>query len=365
MIHTYLKELIENNNRIIIPDLGAFMIQDSPEGKQISFNDFLKFNDGLLVNHIIKSEKISKNQASDMIKDFIKEVEKCFSKNTPFDIEGVGILTKDSHGNIRFETNIPSSPKKKVAATDVKPTIVLDEKPIAIEDKPIVILEKAEVPKAPEKMEEKPIEIKLTEKPALQVEKTEQPPKPVTPPVSAPKPNPAQTVKKPAPVPYKKKSNALKVVLISLLVIILVGGGIGAFLYFDLGKQITEFIHSKKEIKQDMVVTDTVAISVNMQDTASTMEVAKIEEPTIIEEPATQPVSGSKKYYIVGGSFKKPLYAERFNKKLINEGYNSEIITRENGFHLVTYKSVATRDEAQMEWNKMRQMNPQTWIFVK
>ena len=39
MISKYIKELIENNNRIIIPDFGAFMIQNTPDGKQISFND--------------------------------------------------------------------------------------------------------------------------------------------------------------------------------------------------------------------------------------------------------------------------------------------------------------------------------------
>jgi nucleoid DNA-binding protein len=84
MLSNYLKALIESNNRIIIPDFGAFMIQDSPEGKQISFNDFLKFNDGLLVNQIIKTDKVSKIQATDQIKEFITEVEKSFAQNKPY-----------------------------------------------------------------------------------------------------------------------------------------------------------------------------------------------------------------------------------------------------------------------------------------
>ena len=58
MINEYIKELISNNSRVIIPDFGAFMIQNSDNGKIISFNDFLKFNDGVLVNKIIVNEHI-------------------------------------------------------------------------------------------------------------------------------------------------------------------------------------------------------------------------------------------------------------------------------------------------------------------
>ena len=60
MIKNYLKGLIESNSRVIVPDFGAFMVQTSAKGKQISFNDFLKFNDGLLANEIIRAEKITK-----------------------------------------------------------------------------------------------------------------------------------------------------------------------------------------------------------------------------------------------------------------------------------------------------------------
>ena len=49
MISKYIKELIPGNSRIIIPDFGAFMIQDTPNGKVISFNDFLKVNDSVVV----------------------------------------------------------------------------------------------------------------------------------------------------------------------------------------------------------------------------------------------------------------------------------------------------------------------------
>ncbi|MFA6400324.1 MAG: SPOR domain-containing protein [Salinivirgaceae bacterium] len=350
MISSYLKELLENNNRIIIPDFGAFMIQDSPEGKQISFNDFLKFNDGLLVNQIIKSEKISKNQASDIIKEFIKEVEKSFAKNSSFEVKGIGFLVKDNQGNIKFESKVATPQEKKVLSTDEKPTIVLDEIP-NIEPK------KSEPTIKEEVKIEKAAEIKSPEKPKAAVDKTEQPIKKVAPPVS-----PSNTVTKPNPTkttltPKKMKSNTTKIVLISILVVIIIGGTISAFFIFDLGEKLFR----KKTVSTEMAVVD----SVSTVDTLAQKEKQVVEEPVIVEEPVAISDPNAKKYYIVAGSFKRASNAERYNKKLTEEGYSSEIVMRSNGFHIVTYKMVYNRNDAKKEWSKLREINPETWIYIK
>lgn len=350
MISSYLKELLESNNRIIIPDFGAFMIQDSPEGKQISFNDFLKFNDGLLVNQIIKSEKISKNQASDIIKEFIKEVEKSFAQNSSYEVKGIGFLVKDNQGNIKFEGKIATPQEKKVPSTDEKPTIVLDEIPTTETEKSgPTIKEEVKV--------EKTTEIKSPEKPKAEAEKTEQPIKKVAPPV-----NPSNNAAKPNPTkstltPKKIKGNATKIILISILAVILIGGTVGAFLLFDLGEKIFH----KKTVSTEMVVVDSVATV----DTLTQKETQVVEEPVIVEEPVAISDPDAKKYYIVAGSFKRASNAERYNKKLTEEGYSSEIVMRTNGFHIVTYKMVYNRTDAKKEWSKLREINQETWIYIK
>ncbi len=350
MISSYLKDLLENNNRIIIPDFGAFMIQDSPEGKQISFNDFLKFNDGLLVNQIIKTEKISKNQASDIIKEFIKEVEKSFAKNSPFEVKGIGFLIKDNQGNIKFEGKITSTQEKKVLPTDEKPTIVLDEKPIS-EPK------KAEPAIIKEVKEEKTTEIKSTEKPKAAVEKTEPPIKTVAQPASssytASKPNSTKSNL----TPKKMKNNTTKIILISILAVLIIGGITGAFFIFDLGEKIFH----KKTAATEIAIVDSTANS----DTLALVETPVVEEPMIVEEPTVKNDPNTKKYYIVAGSFKKASNAERYNKKLTADGYSSEIVMRSNGFHIVTYKMVYNRNDAKEEWKKLREINPETWIYIK
>ena len=47
----YITELLDNNVRVVLPDLGAFIVKQRKPLK-IIFNEFLKYNDGLLIEYI-------------------------------------------------------------------------------------------------------------------------------------------------------------------------------------------------------------------------------------------------------------------------------------------------------------------------
>ena len=65
---SYINKLLKDNSRLIIPGFGAFLLKTRPSGPSdektekvhITFNDFLKFNDGVLVDHIAQKEKLNK-----------------------------------------------------------------------------------------------------------------------------------------------------------------------------------------------------------------------------------------------------------------------------------------------------------------
>ncbi len=355
MISKYLKELIENNNRIIIPDFGAFMIQDTPEGKQISFNDFLKFNDGLLINQIIKAEKISKTEAGEKITAFIQEVEKSFSEKKSYEIKEVGFLTKDNLGNIRFETKVQTSASTEATTspTDVKPTIVLDEVPA--KETQATETPKKDAPPAAKTEVEKP----KTEpvKPATKTETKSTPPVTERPKASPTAINkPISNTKQEIPM-TSSSNNSRKLIIVLALVVIIVGGGIWSFFAFDLKDKL----FGKKE------VIETPAPVVEVPAPVDTLPLADtIEEPVVIEEPVEEVVEAYvKKYYVVAGSFKVASNAERYQQKLLDEGYASEITMRNNGFHIVSYKTLFTWQEALRQWKTMRQSNAETWIFIK
>jgi len=112
MITSYIQELLSNNNRVIIPNYGAFLVRATSKGKDstkledklsdIYFSPFLKFNDELLERHIVKKEGVTKDQASEKIKLFIEEVKNKLNSDSIYDIKNFGQFTMDKQGKVLF-----------------------------------------------------------------------------------------------------------------------------------------------------------------------------------------------------------------------------------------------------------------------
>lgn len=359
MIKKYIIELISGNNRVIIPDFGAFMIQETPEGKVMSFNDFLKFNDGLLVNHIIKNEKVNKNQALDQIKEFVKEIESAFNQGKVYVFEGIGELSKDSQGNIKLSTKLTVAPETK-KATDVPP-IVLDEK----KPEPVAQV-KEEKKETPKPVTPKVEETSKPKEPTPVVSTEEKKPTPqVTPTFKTTtnvKSEPSKTVKQPIVIKTAKKHSALNTILLVAACLVIVAAGVWTVLTFHL---IDRFMPAKKAV---VVKTDTIQVvdTTPMVDTTTIVETAPvvkpIEEPKVVDE---QMNGNAKRFYLIAGSFKVRSNAERFQTKLSGKGFNSQIIERKNGFNAVTIKDFATKNEALEEWQNIKEDYPGTWILIK
>ena len=121
-----INELLNTNARVIIPDFGAFIIkQKNP--RLIVFNEFLRYNDGLLIDYISASEGIEKSAAKVKVTKFVEEISKTLAKGDEVIIEGLGKLVKDSAGKLSFSEDTTASkesqqkgkkpaPKKDMAA---------------------------------------------------------------------------------------------------------------------------------------------------------------------------------------------------------------------------------------------------------
>ncbi len=375
MISKYIKELVEdNNNRIIVPDFGAFMIQNTPNGKQISFNDFLKFNDGLLINQIIKAEKITKAEATEKIKSFIKDVEKQFADKKSFEIKDVGFLTRDDQNNIKFEGKLAAAAKTSAPKTEPTKASTAKTEPVKTEPaKPAT--GKVEIPKTRKNIAipKEPLSNKKDDKPESQsASKTT---KVVIPPTtktqSANKPNNASksaTSKTTAnkgndKLPIAKEGNNMMIVFIIVGVVLL----LGILTLVEYKWSIIGIFGDDKntvEVQPTITKPEPVAVpdSIMAQDTIK--EEVVEEEKVVEEKPQIDP--NAKRYYLVAGSFRIKSNADRFNQKLISEGYSSEIINRSSGFYTVSYKTFYNWNEALSEMKSMRaSQDPQAWILVK
>ena len=116
----YLLELIRENNRIIIPNFGAFIVSRE-KGKNILFNNFLTFNDGLLISHICTVENVDSAVATKKVEDYVSHVKSTLDETGSFKIEGIGEFIKDESRVLRFQQEVSElSDEDKMEVEDVK-----------------------------------------------------------------------------------------------------------------------------------------------------------------------------------------------------------------------------------------------------
>jgi hypothetical protein len=156
-IEVYIAQLLYRYQCVTVPGFGAFLteIQSaqlnessnsfSPPKKIISFNAYLKNNDGLLANHIAQAEKTSYEYAVSAIQFEIFNWKKTLQENGLFSVKNVGDFCLNADKNLIFtpydQTNYLSSSfgltpfvsplvkreqfEKQIEAIEVKETITL------------------------------------------------------------------------------------------------------------------------------------------------------------------------------------------------------------------------------------------------
>ena len=106
MITNYLKELLNDNECVIIPEFGAFISKRHsatidyanhsflPPYKEIVFNNKLTNNDEVLVDYISKKENISKEDSLTKIQNFVNQTAAVLDVNNEYVMEGLGKMRK-------------------------------------------------------------------------------------------------------------------------------------------------------------------------------------------------------------------------------------------------------------------------------
>lgn len=119
-IANYVNDLLYRYDCVIIPDFGGFVTNKIgakinehthvfyPPTKQISFNTYLKHNDGLLANYIASTEKISFETANERIADTVTKWEEAL-KTSPIQIASVGSLSFNDNDQLIFEPDMGSN----------------------------------------------------------------------------------------------------------------------------------------------------------------------------------------------------------------------------------------------------------------
>jgi hypothetical protein len=397
----YIIELLDTNTRVIIPDFGAFIIKQK-EPRLIVFNEFLRYNDGLLIDYVVKSENIDKEAAKKKVVEYVDKAGKNLTDNNEHLIEGLGTLIKESTGKITFEEISEAGKKvskkkepKKVTETkeEKKEAEVKEEKKEAeVKEEKKEAEVKEEKKEAPDKKDEarvvskpaaaKPEAEKETRKAAQEepVEKKttpriaqEQARKEIIARKEQERIEKAKEERRLRPAAYqtteirkKKKSNSQIIVWI-ILILIINAAIISWFVFNDEIKSLFEKKSGEISVMEEEAADQTIGV-IDEQDEAVVSEQEDIEEistdietqitsepeaaPEIEEESISYP---EKRYYIVAGCFRDERNADALVRKLKQKGYDAEKFGKIGNLHAVSYSSFIDRAEAQSQLRKIRE----------
>lgn len=391
-----INDLLNTNARVIIPDFGAFIIkQKSP--RLIVFNEFLRYNDGLLIDYLSVSEKISKEAAKENIVKYVEELVNKLNAGEEVVFEGIGKLLKESSGKFSLAeiTASETEPKKKEKKKEIKVETVPEPKKEEKKEK-IKEEQKPTPVQADEKNEElKPLpldkehkaEIELSidkdEKKSSEPERKVQvkedkisvtPIKTSSEKVTVVKPQPAEQHAKKVEHKSQSKKNTLQII-IWILLIVLVNAAIVAWFVFN--DEITGFVKKNKKPHTELITLEE-AKPGNLEESPT----EKIVEPAfesaekrsiIAKEPAkaaaTSPsvpsaISGKKQYFIVAGCFMDENNADKLVIELRKDGYNAEKFGKIGNLHAVSYGSYAEKPAALLELKNIRNTgHTDAWII--
>jgi nucleoid DNA-binding protein len=346
----YLQELIRNNNRVIIPDFGAFIVSHD-KGQHILFNNFLSFNDGLLVSHICDTEGINSDKALEHIHQFVDLIKETLKKNEQFKIAGIGTLKQKEGGTLAFDAEIPKNEREEIKDESAKenqnsenniptPSFTIDKKE-----------EDLQTPQQTTLNEDDLLDLDSSTKPVDVKAPRQEPPKKK----EQPKPEPQ---KAPDFIPPQKEKTSISGWIWALIIFVLLLAGV-AILYFFTG--VPERIFSKTGFNTEVLIplpTPTVVESFDSLASATTPLPQSKAESTKTTTVTTR------QHHVIVASYKNKNDAETLKNKLIEKGFEKASVIEKNGRYLVSAEWHTSVSEAlrrqEIILNKYRMEN---WIL--
>jgi nucleoid DNA-binding protein len=388
MLSNAIKNLLKLHGRIIVPDFGAFIYKGGPF-PTIYFNEFLRYDDSILLDYLVETDKIDKNAASEKINAFVDSINKQLSASKPVELEGLGTLIKDSNDKIQlktanikannFETPVPveKDPEPREVYFEIEKTEVsqpvVEKKPVEPEVQPKVettVSSKTQTNNA-ETTTENIQQVKLQPPPIKTTtevqQKQQQPSQPYrTPP-------PKKPIVQEEPPHRSSKGWAFFIFLI------IAGGGVYFGYYNPVWKK---WIHKNQVQTKDTVSRPKITLNPQKESEETPEKQEETQNKPVADKPVTEtkaasnqvsenkaPVTkptqpeikkstvsaGGKKFRLVAGSFSVEANADKMVQKLKAEGFDAEkFVSSKNKFFYVSYGSYGDRAEATQEMNRLK-----------
>lgn len=323
-IAAHIGQLVKEHELVVVPGLGGFLTHFHassiyavshkivPPARHIAFNSQLKDNDGFLANSLAGKMNISYKDSLSLIQTFSEFCIQEFKEGGKVSFENLGILSMTRNGHIEF------SPDLKVNYDDhffgLPPIMAM------------------------------PIQRRQKHEPVISIH-----------------PEAKRRIKSQAPLYRKIAAIALPLLMLSFF----------AWMSKDQIKSYYQQSASVVSLDSNLQEKPT---EMNSQEKSQTVQMEKIEEPTVEEtmpvasemivKESNPKIKGS--FHIICGAFSEKEHAERLLCKLEAEGFDSYYAGQNNrGLYRISAGNFTNRQEAieQLRWYQSTK-NKDAWLLV-
>ncbi|MGQ1890183.1 SPOR domain-containing protein [Thermophagus sp. OGC60D27] len=360
----YLLELIRENNRVILPDFGAFIISRDA-GATVLFNNFLTFNDGLVINYLSDKEGIESDEASKRVAEFVGKIKQELDENGEYTLQKIGSFIKDQNGILRFTQDpaITDLISEDQAENEKSPEdsglldLDSDDEVSNLIEEETAIPMKEEVKASVDKdksllnLEERSVKSEATKS------KTIREPQPVK----------SQGSKGNTPVERRSDSDRGGRNWLVILLIILIP--LALLLFYFL------FVKDKEAPKKSEVPVATQDADTLTTNAVTDSAALKLQEEEMLQKQAEaqkkemeakQTVAKGPRHHIIVGGFQSRANADKLVQQLKQKGYNDAFVFQQKNLFMVSAASYKSLNEARQAQEMFLQKERlENWILTR
>lgn len=317
IIGKYIKRLLEDRTRVILPGFGNLQVILSdvknaasgnrldPPGIKVKFDAGYSKDDGILAETVAAGEVMEREEADQQVLELVDAIKFALDKGETYIIPETGTFSRDEDGKTHFQSD---------------PTWVLEPDQYGLESMELL------------ELDELPIDDGAARKSSSDTRSSSQltdlaPPKP-----------------KPRNVRWRVIWWVAAVLIVVLVVLILVPGRDGRD---GESRNLFNRQPDREEIEQADASEDPVSDQDQGGDQEQAVEEQSPQEEAQAEAELEPPPEETRNFFIIAGSFSNLKNASDLQDQLNSKGYNAEVIITENRMYRVSLASYATKEEAE------------------
>ncbi|AYB32793.1 SPOR domain-containing protein [Chryseolinea soli] len=359
MITRAILSLLKHNNRVNLPTLGA-IIKQQDFSQSLFFNQFIKYDDGILSSYLTKIEMLSEEESQATIHGFIEDIQNGLRSGGRFEIKELGIFC---YVDNRLELLNEKEYARFLALSNAHALSELPEQPKKRDDN-------GEVPHLSDPKEEEQEKLNANIEEASECDDSNEALSSSSCTEHSEITHDGSKTLKEAPhgstafagakKNFRDSSRPLKFIRVAIPLIVVGLVLIRLSLPIPGGHPATGVaIDSARRVRADSVSRSTSASSKNSPSLS--VPVSGLSDASAIEE-ARKGTEGVSVYHVIIGAFRFENNADKLVAEQLIRGHAVSKLGKRNGYYLVSYESTTDVWLAKKICKDLKAFYPEVWL---